>query len=217
MSKAVRAGMATTLILGVLSGSADADMTVYYRARGWDAFSGQDEDGKPVCGIGTTKQAEKRNFSLRFQIGSETVTFRAKKSTWNIPAGTQLALVVQIGLEAPWDIQGVGNGQAVEWSADDKTIQTFDVQFRHAKSMTVTFPQGSEPPWTVALKGSKAISNAFGRCVKELTRREVSQSMKSVASTGQATTQPYGYAPVQQREAGASQPFAPSGVRTVPR
>jgi hypothetical protein len=91
------------------------------------------------------------------------------------------------------------------------------VQFRHAKSMTVTFPQGSEPPWTVALKGSKAISNAFGRCVKELTRREVSQSKQSVVTAGQATTQPYGHAPVRQREAGWPQPFAPTGGPPVAR
>jgi hypothetical protein len=187
-------------------------MAVYYRAHGWDAFRGQDEDGKSVCGIGTTNSADRYSFSLHFQIGGETVTFRAKKTTWNIPSATLLPLVVQIGTETPWNMQGVGSGQAVEWWLDDKTGQTFDQQFRHAKSMTVTFPSGSEPPWTFALRGSKAISNAFGRCVKELTIREANQSAQSRMSTGQARTQPYGEALVRRREAGPAQPLAPAGA-----
>ena len=115
-------------------------MTVYYRAGGWDAFSGPGDNGKPVCGVGTTNPADNRSFSLRFQIGGDTVTFQAKKPTWNIPAGTQLPVVLQIGLDTPWNLQGVGNGQVVEWSLDRDAMQTFDAQFRRANSMTVTFP-----------------------------------------------------------------------------
>jgi hypothetical protein len=188
-------------------------MTVYYRSHGWDAFSGLDEDGKQVCGIGTTKPDDKRSFSIRVQIGSGVVTFRAKKATWNIPSGTLLPVTLQIGLDTPWNMQGVGNGQVVEWSLDPDTIQTFDKQFRHNRSLTVTFPSGSEPPWTVALRGSTAISNAFGRCVAVLKRREASQPPQTAASPGPATTQPYSEAPVRQPEAAPSQPFAPAAPR----
>ena len=72
---------------------------------------------------------------------------------------------MQIGLDAPWNMQGTGNGQVVEWSLDRAAMQTFDAQFRRAGSMTVSFPTGNEPPWTIGLNGSTAISNAFGRCV----------------------------------------------------
>jgi hypothetical protein len=79
MHAGLRAGSAIALLMGVLSGPAAADMVVYYRAHGWDAFSGPDENGNSVCGIGMTNAADKRSFSIRFQIGSDIVTFRAKK------------------------------------------------------------------------------------------------------------------------------------------
>jgi hypothetical protein len=184
-------------MLGVFPACAGADMVVYYRAGGWDAFSGPGEGGKPVCGIGTTNPADSRSFSLRFQIGGDTVTFQAKKPTWSIPTGTLLPVVLQIGLDTPWNLQGAGNGQAVEWLLDRNMTQTFDVQFRRAASMTVTFPSGNEPPWTVTLNGSAAISNAFGRCVADLTQREAAQPLSSTAPSGPGLTQPAGEAPTQ--------------------
>jgi hypothetical protein len=213
MRASLHIGMAAVLILGVLAASADADMTVYYRAHGWDAFSGSDEIGKQVCGIGTTDPADTYSFSLRFEIGDDLVKFRAKKPTWNIPAGTLLSVVVRIGPDTSWDIQGVGNGQAVEWSLDPGAFQTFEVRFRRTKSMTVAFPSGSEPPWTIALKGSKAISNAFGRCIKVETQREVTAMQKSALPAAHPATQPFGEAPAQQPEAGPSQPSAPAAQR----
>src|ERR1700758_2874741 len=139
MQAALRTGLATALILGMLSGPAGADMVVYYRAHGWDAFSGPDENGKAVCGIGMTFSADKRSLSLRFQIGGDIVTFRAKKPEWNIPAGTLLPVVLQIGLDTPWNLQGVGNGQVVEWALDRAAMESFDAQFRRDNSMSLSF------------------------------------------------------------------------------
>jgi hypothetical protein len=171
-----------------------ADMKVYYHVGSWDAFTGPGTDGRPVCGIGNTNPVDNRSFSLRFPIGGDSVMFQAGKPGWDIPAGTQLPLVVQIGLNAPWNVQGVGNGHMIEWSLDRDAIQTFDAQFRAAGSMTVSFPSGNEPPWTIGLNGSTAISNAFGRCVTDLTQRAESQQ-SAPAPTG--PTQPFGQPPTQ--------------------
>jgi hypothetical protein len=147
-----------------------------------------------VCGIGTTNPADNRAFSARFPAGGDAVTFQAKKPTWSIPAGTQLPVVVQVGLNTPWNLQGTGNGQVVEWLLDREAIQAFDAQFRRAGSMTISFPTGNEPPWTVALNGSTAISNAFGRCVTDLTQRAGAQQPAAGPS---GATQPFGQAPAQ--------------------
>jgi hypothetical protein len=221
MRSALGAGIAAALLQG-LPGPAHADMVVYYHAGGWDAFSGPGDNGKPVCGIGSTNPADNRSFSLRFQIGGENVMFQAKKPTWHVPAGTLLPVVVQIGLNTPFSMMGAGNGQVVEWSVDSKAIQTFDVQFRQAGSMTVTFPLGDEPPWTVVLNGSTAISNAFGRCVTDQTQRAASRAPTSTAPD-QGTTQPISGVPAQpdagstQPEPGPSQPYTPSGTPAAPR
>jgi hypothetical protein len=147
-----------------------------------------------VCGVGSTNPVDNRSFSMRVPIGSDTVSFQARKPTWSIPAGTELKLVVQIGLDTSWTVQGTGNGQMVEWTLDSAAMQTFDAQFRRAGSMTVSFPNGNEPPWTIGLNGSTAISNAFGRCVTDLTQRAGAQQPAAGPS---GATQPFGQAPTQ--------------------
>lgn len=203
MHAALRIGV-TVLMLGAPAGPAGAEMSVYYHIGSWDAFSGPGTDGKMVCGIGSTNPVDNHSLSLRFAIGGDSVLFQAKKPNWSIPASTQLPVVMQIGLDTPWNLQGVGNGQVVEWSLDRTTMQTFDAQFRRAGSMTVSFPVGNEPPWTIGLNGSTAISNAFGRCVTLLTQRTAEQPSAPAPS---GPTQPFGQAPAQQQE--PTQPTPP--------
>jgi hypothetical protein len=193
MRTASRMGLAIVVIVA-LGTRAWADVSVYYHAGSWDAFSGPGTDGRMVCGVGSTNPVDNRSFSMRVPIGSDTVSFQARKPTWSIPAGTELKLVVQIGLDTSWTVQGTGNGQMVEWTLDSAAMQTFDAQFRRAGSMTVSFPNGNEPPWTIGLNGSTAISNAFGRCVTDLTHRAGAQQPAAGPS---GATQPFGQAPTQ--------------------
>jgi hypothetical protein len=219
MRAALCNGTAVALILCVGSLPASAEMSVYYHVGSWDAFSGPGGDGRPVCGIGSTNPTDGRSLSLRFQIGGENVMFQAKKSTWNIPNGTEISVVLQVGLDAPWTLPAIGDGQIVEWAFDSNTVQTFDAQFRRGNSMTLTFPSGNEQPWSVGLNGSTAISNTFGRCITDYTQRAAAQS----ATTSQGATQPVGQAPAQPASVpapahpGPSQPYAPSGTQTTPR
>ena len=190
MRAAVSGAVTGAWLLGALA-PAMADMTVYYHVGSWDAFSGPGDDGKPVCGVGSTNPVDHRSLSIRYTVGGDTTLFQAKKPTWNIPQGTQITAVMQLGLDAPWNLQAVGNGQIVEWSLDRDAVQLFDAQFRRGSSMTLTFPQGNEAPWTIGLNGSTAISNAFGRCVTDMTQR----AQQAAAPT--SPTQPFGQAPGQ--------------------
>lgn len=205
----MRSSLRTSLIAAsftVLCGTAaHADFRTYYHVGGWDAFSGQDQDGKMVCGVGITYPVDHRTVSMRFVIGGENVLFEVKKPSWNIPAGTRLPVVVQVGLNVPWTEQAEGNGQTISWTIDRVTMQAFDQQFRGANSMTLSFPTGNEPPWTTSLTGSMAISNAFGRCVTDLTAQ---QGGSQPASAPPAPTQPFGQAPTQ--------PFTPAQAPTAP-
>ena len=190
-------------IVTILSGtSAIAEVSVYYHTGSWDAFTGTAANGKLVCGVGSTNPTDNRSISIRFEIDGDTVQFHAKKPTWNIPPNTPISVVLQIGLDSPWNWQGVGNGQMVEWTLERTSMPIFDAQFRRASSMTLTFPSGNEPPWTVGLNGSTAISNAFGRCVTDLTRRSPIQSAppgptQPFDRTPPDTNQPSPQAPAQ--------------------
>ena len=175
--------------LSALSGPAwAADTTIYYHAGAWDAFSGRSDGGHMFCGIGSTNPADGRALSLRFDIGGANVVFEARKPGWSIPNGTNVPVVMTIGTDTPWSQQAVAENNALRWTLDGTAIQTFDAQFRRAGSMTVAFPGGNEPPWTLSLTGSTAISNAFGRCVRDLAARG------ETAPPG-APTQPFTPAP----------------------
>ncbi len=205
MRTKVRVGLLGTLLTILCANVAMAQLKVYYHVGSWDAFSGAGTDGRPVCGVGTTNPADNRSFSLRFAIGGDSVMFEAKKPGWNIPGGTQVPVVMQIGLDTPWNVQGVGNGEVLEWTLDRGTMQTFDAQFRRAGSMTLSFPSGNEAPWTVVLNGSTAISNAFGRCVTELAQRTEPQQP---AAAPAGPTQPFDQSP-QPNTPVPTQPTAP--------
>jgi len=185
MQTAFRAILAS-ILTSLSAVSAMAEVSVYFHTGSWDAFTGTAANGNLVCGIGSTNPVDNRSISMRFEIGGELVQFQAKKPTWNIPPNTPIAVVLQVGLESPWNMQAVGTGQMVEWTLERTSMPIFDAQFRRSSSMTVTFPSGNEPPWTVGLNGSTAISNAFGRCATDLARRSQNQP----APTG--PTQPFG-------------------------
>jgi hypothetical protein len=194
----LRMSLAAAAITILCGGTAVAQMRTYYHVGSWDAFSGLDPSGKEVCGVGSTNPLDNRSFSIRFTVSGNDVLFEVKKPNWNIPSDTQLPVVMQIGLNTPWNVRGGGDGQLIEWTMDRNSMQAFDQQFRGATSMTLSFPNGNEPPWTIALNGSMAISNAFGRCVTDMSARQAA----SQPAAPPPVTQPYGQGPTQ--------PFAPT-------
>jgi hypothetical protein len=190
---------AFAITLGAIGAStaAQAQIQTYYHAGAWDAFSGRNDQGGAVCGIGNTNPSDNRRLSIHFEIGGTETVLSASKPDWGIPDNTQVRVVMQIGLNTPWTEQATGHGHDIEWSMDPAAMQWFDRQFRGAASMTVTFPDGNEPPWTIPLAGSTAISDAFGRCIRDLTRQV------------QAQQSGYGAPPPQGAAPGPTQPFAP--------
>ncbi len=207
--------LAVALAAG-LAAPAQAQVNIYYHAGGWDAFDGPGDNGQPVCGIGSRNPTDGRTFSLRFQIGGDDVIFIAAKPGWDIPDGTQIPVVVQIGLAQPWAGQAVGKGERVQWTLDRAVAQIFDSQFRRAVSMTVTFPSGNERPWIISLAGSTAASNAMGRCVTDLTQRAAAaQPAAAPTPAAQNATQPFGTAPTAQGNPPPTQPLT-QGQQTQP-
>ena len=176
--------------------AADPPLQSYYHAGVWDAFSGRNANGGAVCGVGTTNPADNRRLSIRFDIGGASRMFSATKPGWSIPDNTPIPVVMQLGLNTPWTEQATGHGNSIDWSIDPAAMGSFDQQFRAAPSMTLTFPEGNEPPWTISLAGSSAISATFNRCVTDLTRqvqalRPPPTSTPPTAGAAPPTTQPF--------------------------
>ena len=192
-----------------------ADLSVYSRSGGWDSFRGTATDGRQICGIGSSNPADGRAFSLRFVLGEDGITFVANKPNWNIPEGTPVAVVMQVGLDRPWTEQAVGHGDRLQWTMERALVPNFDAQFRRAASMTVTFPAGSEQAWIISLNGSTAASDAMGRCVTAMTQNAAAAAPAPAAPQG--PTQPYGSAAPSPGPAAAQDATPPSGAaQTAP-
>ncbi len=192
--------------------------TVYYHAGAWHAFTDKDDQGTAVCGIGTENTSDGRTLSLTYTIGSSDLTFTAAKPSWTIPEGTILEADMQIDRNEPWQAQGNGHGTSLGWVVSASEIRAFDTQFRNGSTLTVTFPSGNEPPWTLSLSGSTAASATLRRCVQDLTDRAKAAAPASNAPPSNApATQPFGQAPTQPYTPPAAQSAAPAtGTPTQP-
>lgn len=191
-----------TLVAVLAPTAAMAQIQTYYRSGTWEAFSGRNDKGGAVCGIDNTNPSDNRRVSIRFDIGASETVLSASKPDWAIPDGTRITVVMQVGLNTPWIRSASGNGHNIDWALDSTAMQSFDQQFRSASSMTLTFPDGNEPPWTVPLIGSSAISATFRRCITDLTRQV--QAAQTAAPAQPAPTQ------------NATQPFNSSAAGTQP-
>lgn len=190
--------LAGGLVLAVLGAApAAAALTAYYHAGSWHVFSGTDPSNHLVCGIGSENAQDGRALTITAEIGVPGLTFEAKKPSWTIPDGTGVPVMLQIGRRTMWNFQATGKATALTWTLGPAQAAAFGPRFRGADGMALSFPAGSEPPWTISLAGSNAADHTFERCVADLTRRM--QASQAAASAG--PTQPYG--------APATQPVSP--------
>ena len=185
-------GLAATILASVaVPAAALAQLQTYYHAGVWDAFSGRNDKGGAVCGIGNTDPSDNRRLAIRFDIGGTDTQFSVSKPGWAIPDKTRITVVMQVGLNPPWTEQGTGHGTAIDWSMNGQAVPAFYQQFRGASSMTLTFPDGNEPPWTESLAGSSAITDTLDRCVRDLTRQVQAAGAAPPANAPPVPTQPF--------------------------
>ncbi len=197
--------LAGGLVLAALGAApAAAALTTYYHAGSWHVFSGTDPANRLVCGIGTENTQDGRGLTITATIGAPGLTFEAKKPSWTIPDGTSVPVMLLIGRHTSWSFQASGKGTALTWSLGPAQAAAFGPRFRDGTAMALSFPAGSEPPWTISLAGSNAADHTFARCITDLTRR--TQAPQAAAPAG--PTQPYG--------APATQPFSPQAAPAAP-
>lgn len=211
-TRILAAGLPLALTLGTVA--ATADPVVYYHAGAWHAFTNKNASGQDVCGIATQNTADGRSLTLTYTIGGTQLHFEASKPTWNVPEGVQVEFNLQIDQNQPWPGQAIGHGPHISWDLDADSIRQFDSQFRGGSTLTLSFPQGNEPPWNLSLAGSTPNASTLWRCVHDLSVRDhvVTQPQNNPAQSNAAPTQPYGQAPGQPTQPfsqGAAQPNSP--------
>ncbi|MDE2580559.1 MAG: hypothetical protein KGL52_02905 [Rhodospirillales bacterium] len=207
MRQWVRHLVGAAAVIGLCTTAAGASVVNYYHAGTWQAFSGRDQAHRLVCGMDTANSADGMRLTLTTVIGADGLFFRLSKPTWKIPKGSAVTVLVQIGHHAARPYRTNGATTNLDWTLDDAEIARFDGAFRSAEFMTLSFPDGTEPPWRVSLAGSTAVDRTFAVCVRDLTQRQ-RESTAGGAPSG--PTQPFGRPPAQPTQPMIqAQPLAP--------
>jgi len=204
------------LPLAVLLGAAPgrAAPNVYYHAGAWHAFTDKDDQGAAICGIATENPTDGRNLTLTYTIGGSDLTFTADKPSWTIPDNTILEVDMQIDRNQSWQAQASGHGTEMQWVVSASEIRTFDTQFRNGTALTVTFPSGNEPQWSLSLRGSTAASATLWRCVQDLTDRAKANAPNTPSASAPSSNAPSSSAPTSNT-APATQPFGQAPTQPV--
>jgi hypothetical protein len=169
----------------------------------WTTFAGVANDGKPVCGMSTDWSVGGQTTG-RFMIkyfGQHEIVVHIARVGWQVPYGQPVPVQIQIdqapAMKAIARGAEEGQGGLLEFTIEDTdvwavtgkpAIEEFVNLLSSGRQITVSFPEGSEPPWVGQLAGSTAALRSLDACV--ITMNAAS---KTAPRTAQApgTTQPF--------------------------
>lgn len=139
-----------------------ASVQSVYSAGAWQVFSGIGDDQRAFCEISSGGAAGRRVLILQL-AGDPNLTLQLIKDSWAIPAQTPVEVLFNIDGNT-WPFHTTGSGQLVGMAMPPDSAADFARSFRAGRTMTVSFPGGTEAPWSGSLNSSNAVFNAFDRC-----------------------------------------------------
>jgi hypothetical protein len=174
----------------------------------WTAFGGTAEDERAVCGMIASGDAG-RSVTIKWFKGDEYLTLQVFKSSWAVPAGMQVDVVMQIDGASAWQAKasGIGGstgGTGIEFRVSLDSVSTFTNEIRYGRTMNVWFPSGTETAWTANLTGSAGALSAMIDCMKYMSN----QAGGGPSQPSYGDSQPYG--------GGAPQPYDEEPDRPKP-
>jgi hypothetical protein len=177
----------------------------------WTTFAGVATDGKPICGM-STDWGVKGQTTARFLIkyfGRDEIVIHIGRVGWQVPYGQPVKVYIQIDQAPVIEFLSHGVGEEKQsvlectikrddvWAATGKNaIEEFLALLSAGRQITVSFPDGSEPPWAGQLAGSRAALQSFMACGTTIgaANREApgaTQPFSPKEAPKPATTQPF--------------------------
>jgi hypothetical protein len=189
-------------VLTLAASTAVAETKTIATAGNWTAFAGRDEENRPVCGVRASdpeNSPTRRVFMVKWWSGGANLAIQAAKASWRIPAGTQMRMTLRFDGGTP--LSGTGQVHAnrpnmVHIGINPEATLGFVVAFVTANAMTVSFPDGSEHPWSINMQGSATTGRALVDCISTLSRIDKEDSRQPFAPDAPSTSAPP--APVPQ-------------------
>jgi hypothetical protein len=146
----------------------------------WTTFAGVASDGKPVCGMSTDWELRGQttgSFVIKY-FGLDEIVVHIGRMGWQVPYGQPVTVHIQIDQAPVLEVLSHGSGERQAWSILEFTMKSDDVWeatgenaseeflalLSAGRQITVSFPDGSEPPWVGQLSGSRAALQSFTAC-----------------------------------------------------
>lgn len=178
----------------------------------WTTFAGVASDGKPICGMSTDWEIRGQttgSFIIKY-FGAGEIVVHIGRAGWQVPDGQPVRVHIQIDQAPVMEVLSHGAGENQKWSILEFTIKRDDVWEATGKNaieeflallsagrqITVSFPDGSEPPWVGQLAGSRDALKSFMACgttIDAANHRtpEATQPFSRKEAPEPATTQPF--------------------------
>jgi len=151
--------------------AAQAATRTLARSGTWEAFGGIATTGVAVCGM--SQDVDHRYFGLKLFAGDSTFTIQVGGKIWLAVNGRKQNVVMALDGNRPWRAMATGmhfnDGEAgLEFIINRDELGEFNRQFRDAGQLRLQFPGTMAADWVVDLIGTRAVSDAFERCAREL-------------------------------------------------
>jgi hypothetical protein len=175
-------------VAAALAGPAGAEVSDTGVFGYWTTFAGVATDGKPVCGMRTDWRAG-GTFLIKY-FGQDELVVQIGREGWQVPFGQPVTVLIRVDQAPAFSIVShgvgdVGRGWSVLelWAATGKSaIEEFVALLTTGRQVSVSFPDGDEPPWIGQLDGSGAALRSFTAC---------GTTIDAANSRAPGTTQPF--------------------------
>ena len=190
--------LAALLLACPPSPAAAGEVRSLYRAGCGQVVTGTGDDNRAFCEI-ASGGAGGRQILILSIAGDPLLNLQMVKPSWAIPPGTPIDVAVTIDGN-PWQVHTTGAGTLIGIAIPPQNQPSFEQAFRGGQVMTISFPGGSEQPWTGSLSASNAVYSAFNAC-----RNGISGQPFGGPTATPTVSQPFAPAP----PAYAAPPLAP--------
>lgn len=144
-----------------------AQVKVFARASGWEAFGGIADSKKAVCGVSVASKDSW--FTLKYFKGDKVLTVQLSDSDWVGKPGDKVGLGMQFDDHKAWSAQAtafkVDKDIALQFSVDAEATDDWMHEFKESHELLIAFSNSKIPTWHADLTGTKAVGEAMEACV----------------------------------------------------
>ena len=173
--KRLLTGTAALAVLMTTAASATKVKDTYlYRGKVWETYpANKSSQDRQLCGMQTRFNVGNRYYVVMIKYTVQGgMDVQAFKSTWNIPANAKVSLRVEfVNDKKPGKPMAIStkeadvNGMLVAMPINQDDQLSFLAMFSDATTINISFPEGSEKPWSIKMNEARDAVNTFDVCM----------------------------------------------------